>query len=126
MTGIQKYIKILSLIIFFPIYALGANTNEFGSPYDNTIPLKPISFIYDATDIDGQILSFQGVVTAQCKNDGCWLKIMDNTSEVLVDFKPYDFRPPLKIVGKKVKLNGRVNTKNDKAKVDAISVILLD
>lgn len=126
MTNIKKYIVILGLLIFFPISSLEANNNQYGSQYDDTIPLKPISFIFESEGIDGKIFSFQGVITAQCKDDGCWFKIKDNTREVLVDLKPFDFRTPLEIVGRKVKLNGRVNNKNGNINVDAISVIVLE
>ena len=125
MTNIKKYIVILSLLVFSPMSSLEANANKYGSQYDDTIPLKPISFIFESADIDGKIFSFQGAITAQCDGDGCWFKLKDKTGEVLVDLKPYDFRTPLGIVGRKVKLNGRVNTKGGKVKVDAISIILL-
>ena len=126
MTLIKKYIMIFSLFLLFPISLTEANNNQYGSVYDDTIPLKPISYIFESSDINGKILSFQGIITAQCKGDGCWFKLKDNTGEVLVDLKPYDFRTPLGIVGRKVKLNGRVDTKGGKVKVDAITVIILE
>lgn len=126
MTLIKKYTMIFSLFLLFPINITEANNNIYGSVYDDTIPLKSISYIFETSDLNGKILSFQGLVTAQCKSDGCWFKIKDNTGEVLVDLKPYDFRTPLEIVGSKVKLNGRVNTKDGKVKVDAISLIILE
>ena len=126
MAKLQKFIMILSLIVFFPISSIEAKNNQYGAQYDDSIPLKPISFIFESADIDGKILSFEGAITAQCKNDGCWFKLKDNTSEVLVDLKPYNFRTPSEIVGRKVKLNGKVNTKDGKVKVDAISVIVLE
>jgi uncharacterized protein YdeI (BOF family) len=117
---------IFSLFLLLPISFTEANTNQYGSVYDDTIPLKPISYLFESAGINGRILSFQGIITAQCKSDACWFKLKDNTGEVLVDLKPYDFRVPLGIVGRKVKLNGRVNTKNGKVKVDAFSVIVLE
>ncbi len=45
---------------------------------------------------------------------------------VLIDLKPYDFRLPSEAVGRKVKLNGRVNITGAKKKVDAISVVIID
>ena len=125
MTKIKKYIVIVSLIVFFPVGSIDASTQQYGSQYDDSITLKPISFIFESADIDGKIFSFQGAISAQCKGDGCWFILKDNTGEVLVDLKPYDFRTPLGIVGSKAKLNGRVNTKDGKVKVDAISIILL-
>jgi len=117
---------IFSLFLLFPIGFTEANTNQYGSKFDDTIPLKPISYIFESTDINGKIFSFQGVITAQCEGDGCWFKLHDNTHEVLVDLKPYDFRTPLGIVGRKVKLNGRVNTKDGSVQVNAISIIILE
>jgi len=76
--------------------------------------------------VDGKIFSFQGTITALCKNDGCWFKLKDNAHEILVDLKPFDFRTHKEIVGKKVKLNGKVNTQNGKTKIDAISVVEID
>ena len=126
MALIKKYIMIFSLFFLIPISFSEANTNQYGSKYDDTIPLKPISYLFEAEDINGKIFSFQGTITAQCKGDGCWFTLKDDTHEVLVDLKPYDFRTPLGIVGSKVKLNGRVNTNDGKVKVDAISIIVLE
>jgi len=122
----KKYIIIFSLFLLLPISFTEANTNQYGSVYDDTIPLKPISYLFESAGINERILSFQGIITAQCKSDGCWFKLKDNTGEVLVDLKPYDFRITLGLVGRKVKLNGLVNTKGGKVKVDAISVIVLE
>ena len=126
MALIKKYIMIFSLFLLFPISFSEANTNQYGSKFDDTIPLKPISHIFDSADINGKIFSFQGTMTAQCKGDGCWFMLKDSTGEVLVDLKPYDFRTPLGIVGTKIKLNGRVNTEDSEVKVDAISIIILE
>lgn len=126
MTNIKKYLSIFCLIVLFPLGSIEANNHQYGAPYDDTLPLKPIGFIFESADIDGQMLAFQGEITAQCKSDGCWFKLKDNTSEVLVDLNPYNFRIPYEIVGRKVKLNGQVNTKNGKVKVDARSVIILE
>jgi uncharacterized protein YdeI (BOF family) len=117
---------IFSLFLLFPISFTEAKTNQFGSEFDDTIPLKPISYIFESADINGEIFSFQGIMTAQCKGDGCWFMLKDSTGEVLVDLKPYDFRTPLEIVGTKVKLNGRVNTENSNVKLDAISLVILE
>ena len=126
MTLIKKFILVFSLFLLFPISFTEANTNQYGSKFDDAIPLKTISYIFETADINGKVFSFQGRITAQCKGDGCWFKLKDDTSEVLVDLKPYDFRTPLEIVGRKVKLNGRVNTENGKVKVDAISIVILE
>lgn len=126
MTQLKKSMAISSFIIFFSIISTWAETNQYGSTFNDTISLKPISIIFDSADIDGNVLSFQGAITAVCKNDGCWFKFKDDSGEVLVDLKPYDFRLPEEIVGREVKLNGRVNTKGGKTKVDAISVIILE
>ena len=117
---------VFSLFLLFPISFTEANTNQYGSKFDDTIQLKPISYIFESADINGKIFSFQGIMTAQCKGDGCWFMLKDSTGEVLVDLKPYDFRTPLEIVGRKVKLNGRVYTKDGNVKVDAISIIILE
>ena len=121
MNKMKRFIMVLSLFILFPISPIDAKSNQWGSQYDDTIPLKPISYIFESENIDGKILSFQGTITALCKNDGCWFKLKDNTHEILVDLKPFDFRTHNEIVGKKVKLNGKVNKKNGKTKIDAIS-----
>ncbi len=126
MNKMKRFIIILSLAILFPISSIDAKTNQYGSQYDATIPLKPISYIFESKNVDGKILSFQGTITALCKNDGCWFKLKDNTHEILVDLKPFDFRTHKEIVGKKVKLNGKVITKNGKIKIDAISVVDID
>ena len=117
---------VFSLFLLFPVSFTEANTNQYGSKFDDTIPLKPISYIFESEGTNGKIYSFQGMITAQCEGDGCWFKLKDNTREVLVDLKPYDFRTPLEIVGRKVKLNGRVYTKDGNVKVDAISIIILE
>lgn len=126
MNILTKYIMIFSLLISLSVSSVEADANQYGSPYDDTIPVKPISFIFENAGANGKVFSFQGVVTAQCKNDGCWFKLKDNTREVQIDLKPYDFKTPLGIAGKKVKVNGRVTAQGGNVKVDAISVIILE
>ena len=126
MNIIKKYILVLGLLIIFPISSVEANNNQYGSPYDDSIPLKPINLIFESSDMDGKVFSFQGVITSQCKADGCWFKLKDSTREIMVDLKPYDFRPSLDIVGKRVKLNGKVNSKEGNVKIDAFSVVVLE
>lgn len=117
---------ILWLLLLFPLSAAAVDTNQYGSAYDSTLALKPISYVLEAADVDGETFSLKGIITAQCKGDACWFTIKDETGEVLIDLKPYDFRTPLGIVGKEVKLNGRANTKGGKTQVDAISVIIME
>ena len=126
MTLVKKYIMLFSLFLLFPINFTEANTNQYGAKFNDTVPLKSISYLLESEEINGKIFSFQGKIIAQCKGDGCWFMLKDNTSEVMVDLKPYDFRTPMGIVGRKIKLNGRVNTEKGKVKVDAISIIILE
>ena len=127
MAKFKITIIFLCSFILFAISCSESKTNQYGSPYDDKIPLKTIDIISNTKDINGKIFSFEGEITAQCKDDGCWFKLKDNTGIVLVDLKPYNFRLPLEIVCKKVKLNGRVDTTaQNQAKVDAISVIVSD
>ena len=76
--------------------------------------------------MDGKIFSFQGIISSQCKADGCWFTLKDSTREVMVDLKPHDFRLPSNIAGKSVKLNGKVNSKGGNVNIDAISVVVLE
>ncbi len=124
MSLTMKWIIIFSLVFLTPIGFAHANTNQYGSKYDDKLPLKPISYLYQTSNIDGEIFSFQGIITSQCQGDACWFKLKDDTGEVLVDLKPYDFRVPLGIVGKNVKLNGRANTLGAEIQIDAISIIV--
>ena len=122
MAHITKWIIILGLVLFIPIGVVGAN--QYGSKYDDSLPLKPISYMFEAKDINGKVFSFQGIITSQCQGDACWFKLKDNTGEVLVDLKPNDFRVPLGIVGRNVKMNGRANTLGEARQIDAISIIV--
>lgn len=125
MTHVKRYIVLLSLLVFFPITALEASHHQYGGQFDDSIPSKPIRFIVESLNLDGQVFTLEGVVSAVCKSDGCWFNLKDDAGEVMVDLNPYNFRLPNDILGKKVKLNGRVNTKGGKLKVDAISVLVL-
>lgn len=124
MAQITKLIMILSLVLLTPIGFVNANTNQYGSKYDEKLPLKSISYLFETAEINGKTFSFQGVITSQCQGDACWLKLKDSTGEVLVDLKPYDFRVPLGLVGKNVKMNGRANTLGEGIQIDAISIII--
>ncbi len=128
MNKFKKYILALGLFIIFPISFVEADNNQYGAPYDDSIPLKSINYIFDSADIDGKIFSFQGIITSQCKGDGCWFKLKDSSREIMVDLKPYDInpRPPLNIVGKRVKLNGKVNSKGSNVQIEAISIVVLE
>ncbi len=125
MIKTKKYLMILTLIMFLPVYFAEASSNQYGSQYDDTLLLKPIRFIFETAGIGGKVFSFRGRISAQCKSDGCWFKLKDDTNEVLVDLKPYDFRIPSDISGTTIKLNGKVNKQNGKVKLDAISVVVL-
>ena len=126
MSLAKKCVMIFIIYLLFPIYLAGANTNQYGSVYDDSIPVKPIGYLFGNEDINGEKLSIQGTIISQCKGDGCWFILKDKTGEVLVDLKPYDIRTPLGIEGSKVKLNGRVSTENEKVRVDAISIVILE
>ena len=124
MARITKLIMILTLVLLTPIGFVNANTNQYGSKYDEKLPLKSISYLFETADINRKVYSFQGVITSQCQGDACWFKLKDSTGEVLVDLKPYDFRVPLGLVGKNVKMNGRANTLGEGIQIDAISIIV--
>ena len=121
---VRKYIMMLCLILLLPISFAQANTDQYGSKFDDTMPLKPVSYVHKTDNVGGQILSLKGQISSQCQGDACWFVLKDDTGEVLIDLKPYDFRTPLGLVGKNVKLNGRVNTAGEKIQIDAISVIV--
>ncbi len=114
MHKLKTHFSIIIFFFFIFFGSLEANTNQHGSSFDETIPLIQISSISESSDINGKIISLEGMISAQCKNDGCWFKLKDNTGEVLIDMKPYDFRIPMKMIGRKIKLNGLVNITNEK------------
>ncbi len=126
MTNIKRLTIILSLIVLFPTSSLGAGSNQYGAPYDDTTTLKPVSFIFESANVDGKVFAFQGVIANQCQGDGCWFNLKDDTGEVLVDLNPGNFKLPLGLSGKKVKVTGRVDTQNGKFRVNAISVVVFD
>jgi uncharacterized protein YdeI (BOF family) len=122
----KQFTLILWLVFLFPISSYSKNSNQYGATYDYTLPVKPVSYVLELTNVTEKIFSLRGVVSAQCQGDACWFMIKDDTGEVLVDLKPYDFRTPLGIVGKKVKLNGQAYFQEGKIQVNAISVIIIE
>lgn len=122
----KQFTLILWLFFLLPISSYSANSNQYGAAYDDTLPLKPISYVLESAEATEEIFSLKGEVSAQCQGDACWFMVKDDTGDVLVDLKPYDFRTPLGIVGKKVKLNGRAHTQEGKIQVNAISVIIIE
>ena len=124
MTLARRCITVLWVVLLLPISFSVANAIQYGAKYDETLPLKTIGYVLETDNINGEILALKGLMSSQCQGDACWFVLKDNTGEVLVDLKPYDFRTPIGLVGKNVKLNGRVNTEGGKTQVDAISVIV--
>lgn len=119
----HKFMATLTFLWIFIIFTnFSAMADQYGETYDEQLPSKKINTILNDPGAIGKKYSFQGTVSAQCKADGCWFKLRDDTGEILVDLKPYNFRLPPDIVGKKVKLNGIVNSSKNGLKVDAVSV----
>jgi uncharacterized protein YdeI (BOF family) len=121
MVRIIVALFLISFLLISPFYAFA---EQYGAPFDEKYPLKPISYIFKNKDSDGKIYTFEGEITAQCKNDGCWFKLRDDTGEVLIDLKPYNFRLPTNMEGKKVKLNGKIDRSKKNVKVEALSVLM--
>ena len=126
--------KIIRNIILFVCLALllfsasvTANTNQFGANFDTNLPVEAISQVIEQKEkLTGQALTLRGEIIAQCQGDACWFTIKDDTGEILIDLNRYDFRVPLGIVGKKVELNGKVNTETKDPRIDATSVVVIE
>jgi len=86
-----------------------ADTETFGSPFDDSAPLVKLEAIAD----DGQAWVGRPVrvvasVSEVCQKKGCFFIARDGQSIVRVSFKDYGFFVPTDIGGKRVALIGEV------------------
>lgn len=118
----------LSLLVVSMLILLGlplnAFANVYGGPFDESVTTSNVSSL--SPDKNGQTVTLEGVISALCKGDGCWLNLKDDTGEVMVDLKPYNFRIPKDSSGKKARIQGQVKAGEQRLSVDAISIQILE
>ncbi len=119
----KTHILIISILILVGL-AIDASAKVYGGSFDNSAPTIKVGSI--TPDKNGQTMIIEGVISAQCQGDGCWLALKDDTGEVMVDLKPYDFRIPQGSTGKKARIYGRIKIGARGALVEAISIQVLE
>ncbi len=86
-----------------------ANTETFGSPFDESAPLVKLEAIAgDGQAWVGQSVRVVASVSEVCQKKGCFFIAREGQSIVRVSFKDYGFFVPTDIGGKRVALNGEV------------------
>lgn len=124
MHKIQKQIVIAVSIMMLVGLSINAYANVYGGHFDESVTTSKVSSL--TSDKNGQTVTLEGVISALCKGDGCWLNLKDDTGEVMVDLKPYDFRIPKDSSGKKAQIQGKVKASDQRVSVDAISIKVLE
>ncbi len=122
-----KYQKTCLLVISILIIvglSINASAEVYGGPFDNSVATIKVDSI--TPDKNGQAVILEGVISALCQGDGCWLSLKDDTGDVMVDLKPYDFRIPMDSTGKKARIYGEIQTGARGALVAAISIEILE
>ena len=105
-------------------WAVSASADVYGSPFDESIAISKVGSL--STEMSGQTITLEGSITSLCKGNGCWLNLKDDTGEVMVDLKPYDFRIPKDSLGRDAQVQGKVKVNNLGPSVDAISIKILE
>ncbi len=86
-----------------------ADSETFGSPFDETAPLVKLEAIAgDGQAWVGQSVRVVASVSEVCQKKGCFFIAREGQSIVRVSFKDYGFFVPTDIGGKRVALNGEV------------------
>jgi uncharacterized protein YdeI (BOF family) len=124
MCKLQKQIVIVVSIMILIGLSINAYANVYGGQFDESISIDSVRSLN--SEKNGQTVTLEGVISAICKGDGCWLNLKDDTGEVMVDLKPYDFRIPKGSSGKKARIQGKVKASDQRVSVDAISIKILE
>lgn len=86
-----------------------ADTETFGSPFDESAPLVKLEAIAgDGQAWVGRSVRVVASVSEVCQKKGCFFIAREGQSIVRVSFKDYGFFVPTDIGGKRVALNGEV------------------
>jgi len=127
MELMMKNTLVTTIFIILMLTIACSKTKKFGSGVDNTIPQNNIKNILNNENLLNKKYNFVGIVSSQCKSNGCWfiLKDKDNNNTIFVDAKPGNFKIPL-MIGKTVKVTGKFVKVNNKLQIDAYGLEVIN
>ena len=106
---------IVSALFFLPFSVSVAGDkikNGWGKELTGTSEVSLKKALSDKNYLNsGKILTVTGVALKVCKKKGCWMIIKDGDKEVRVTFKDYGFFVDQNLIGKKIKAEGVLETK---------------
>lgn len=89
-----------------------AETETFGSPFDESAPLVPLEEIAsDGEAYLGRSVRVDARVSEVCQKKGCFFIVQQGQSALRISFKDYGFFVPTDVGGKRVALIGEVVTR---------------
>ena len=89
-----------------------AETETFGSPFDESAPLVPLEEIAgDGEAYLGRSVRVDARVSEVCQKKGCFFIAQQGQSALRISFKDYGFFVPTDVGGKRVALIGEVVTR---------------
>ena len=102
----MKTLGILTLFVSLSVFA--GNGKTFGKK----VTIRPAMPLAEATknfkNFKDQEIAVRGKVEQVCSKKGCWMNLKDKTTTVRTMFKPYGLKVPKDILGKTVKVQGKL------------------
>lgn len=105
--------KALTLTIFalFSLNTALAAKKNFGAKITLTKSIPLHTALENHTKFSGKDILISAKVEKVCEKKGCWMGIGDKNNKVRVTFKDYGFFVPTSLVGKEVKVQGKLLAK---------------
>lgn len=85
----------------------GCVQKKYGSGIDPAIEVKTVAEIFTTEELQGQKVTVEGKIHAQCPSNGCWFVLQDETGQIYVDLSQNGFElPPMQ--GRSIAASGVV------------------
>ena len=88
------------------------NETKFGGKIADTKTTSLAKVMSDFKNYEGKTVVFEATPEKVCETKGCWMVVKDGDKQVRTMFKDYGFFVPKSILGKKVKVQGKMKKKH--------------
>jgi uncharacterized protein YdeI (BOF family) len=88
-----KYLLLLSGLAA-ALSLSGCGDKTYGSGIDPKVEVKTVAEIFTNPQLQGQKVTVEGRIHAQCPSNGCWFVLQDHTGQIYVDLSRNGFELP--------------------------------
>ena len=108
---IRKFAGVLVFIGAMVSLVQARSEQSFGGKFGKHPKVRLADLMANYGQYGGKLVIFEGHPRKVCKKTGCWMVVQEGGSQVRTLFKDYGFSVPPGILGKKVRLQGRMEKK---------------